>query len=406
MTSVAILAPFADQDAIELGGHLWRKQVIRHGDFRYRDPNTGEERTLHFTPDYTASLAQAYREAAYDAVPLQFADASNAHTNAVEATRGEILGMEPSSDGTGLDAIVRLSDDGEKAIRNYPKLPVSVRIIENLDRADGKRWPAAVQHVLATWDPRITGMSPWERVDLTGDDVTDVIDLTVAPDGTEQEGATVPEIADQLTPDEVKALRALLTPAGKPTTEDGEQPSDAELERIARALFPDEAPDTTAPAEVPATAPAVAPETTVAATADKGTAVELTADPSPTEIALASRLDVLEKDNAKLRASAAETAYTELRDKLAHESHIPPAITDLCKPWLMSDQAIELSGGESRRPGEDIAKMLTAIGEHAHLLDLSAPTVFDGSTDPDRTEQADNGRKEWAKDFLREHGLS
>lgn len=412
METVAVLAPFADTAAIELGNHYWRKQVLRHGDFAYGD------RTLRFTPEYTQGLAKAWREKAYDAVPLQFAGADNRHTNAVDATRGEIVGFESTADG--LDAIMTLEPEAETVVRRHPRLPVSVRIIENLDRADGQHFDAAIQHVLATWDPRVTAMKPWERVELAAaddvDHVLDLTDLTVArPGAPTQEGPTMPKLSEVFSDEEIAKLRAVLTvdpkaddkdtttpdaapaapatkgPATKDTkdTKDADKaddgyvvPSDEELERIARALFPEEtkADDAKAKAKVDATAD------------------------DPRAVELANRLSIVEQENARLRAVADEAAYGKLRDDLARDSGIPPAITDLAKPLLTGAHVVELSGGEKVNAGQVIHKVLTAIGEQVRMLDLSGPMVFDQSA-ANAEAEAEKARTSFAADYAQQFGL-
>lgn len=379
--TVAVLTPLIESEAINLGNHYWRKQVLRHGDFAYKAGSV--DRTLQFTPAYTQALAKAYREKAYDAVPFQFAGPDNAHTNAIEATKGEIVGFDATADG--LDAIFALEPEAEQVISRHPRLPVSVRIIENLDRADAKAWPAAIQHVLATWDPRITGMRPWERVELASGDVDRTIDLTIS----NEEGAPMPEIKDQLGPDEVSALRELLakkdTPPAEPAKKDDDpgdawtMPSDEELQRIADALLA-EAAEVDEAAEVAAS------------------------NPSPQAIEMTARLDRMEKENAALRRDADEAAYGKLRDDLARGSGIPPAITDLAKELLTGAHTIELSTGERVDAGAIVHKVLTAVGEQIKMLDLSGPVVFDQSAANAEAEAA-KARTSFASDYAREHGL-
>jgi hypothetical protein len=402
--TVAVLTPLCEGAPIELGNGYWRKQVIRHGDFKYKDPRTGEVRTLNFTPDYTAKLAQAYREKAYDAVPLQFAGPDNKHTNAIEATRGQVVGLEATADG--LDAIVSLEPDAEKVIDRHKALPVSVRIIENLDRIDGKKWPAAVQHVLATWDPQLTAMKPWERVELANDDVDHVLDLTqlAAPSGVDyQEGATVPEtktddtkMVENLSPEaltRLAKLAELLNDEGMFLEDDEDEdgyiePTDAEKDKIAaEALAGDQKPDGKAPVD----------QQVVAASNEH--------TPSATEIELATRLDRAEQETARLRDEAAARRYTELRNDLVTTAGIPPAAIDMCKEWLTGDTSIELSNGVTKDPGADIVKMLREIGKVHQLVDLSEPTVFATERSTPSEDDAFAANAEWAKAFLAERGM-
>jgi len=411
--TVAVLAPFADAEAIELGNHYWRKQVLRHGDFAYGD------RTLRFTPEYTQQLAKAWRAKAYDAVPLQFAGADNRHTNAIDATRGEIVGFESTADG--LDAIMTLEPEAETVVRRHPRLPVSVRIIENLERADGQRFDAAIQHVLATWDPRVTAMKPWERVELANDDVDHVLDLTdltvARPGASTQEGPTMPKLSEVFSDEEIAKLRAVLTTDAADTTKDTKDatdaaaaaaaatkdgktadtkdagktddgyvvPSDEELERIARAMFPAE---------------------TAAEDAAKAKAAEVTATADdPKVVEMANRLSAIEAENGRLRAAADEAAYSKLRDDLARDSGIPPAITDLAKPLLTGAHVVELSGGQKVNAGEVIHKVLVAVGEQVRMLDLSGPMVFDQSA-ADAETAAEKERTSFAADYAKQFGLT
>jgi len=294
---------------------------------------------------------------------------------------------------------------------------VSVRIIENLDRADGQHFDAAVQHVLATWDPRVTAMKPWERVELATDDVDHVLDLTdltvARPGASTQEGTdTMPKLSEVFSDEEIAKLRAVLTAdtaaadkdttvqdatpaapaapdakakdakATKDATADAEYvvPSDEELERIARALFPEETKAEDAKAKVDATAA------------------------TPQAVELANRLSLIEAENAKLRGAADVAAYEKLRDDLARDSGIPPAITDLAKPLLTGAHTIELSGGTKVNAGEVIHKVLVAVGEQVKLLDLSGPAVFDQS-EANAAAAADRERESFAKQYAQQFGM-
>jgi hypothetical protein len=75
--------------------------------------------------------------------------------------------------------LVRPDQQGEELLSRNPDVGVSARILEGYERADGEHYEAAIQHALITWDPRITGMKPWEVVGLSNeDDGMTVIDLS------------------------------------------------------------------------------------------------------------------------------------------------------------------------------------------------------------------------------------
>lgn len=165
------------------GRHRFRKQILRKTSIRYQDASG--ERVVDFDDAYLRSLAKAFEDRAYDQVPFQLADSANTHTNDPERFRGELVGVELTRDG--LDGIFEATDEGAKLLSRNPNLGVSCRILENLPLPDGRHFPRAIQHVLGTVNPRLTGMRPWEKLDLSVVDVDEVLDLS------EQEEETMPE---------------------------------------------------------------------------------------------------------------------------------------------------------------------------------------------------------------------
>jgi hypothetical protein len=163
-----VFSPFSYGRAIELGNRIWRKRLLPVGDVSYQG------RMLHFTKSYLDDLAAAFHSRAYDQVPFQLADAKNAHTNDPERTRGEIIDMDSLDDGLWVTA--KLSPAGEQILSENPMLGVSARIVEAYDRSDGRFFPAAVQHVLGTLDPRIPALGPWHAVEASnwGQSVVDL----------------------------------------------------------------------------------------------------------------------------------------------------------------------------------------------------------------------------------------
>lgn len=165
----ALLTPLREEATVALSRTLFRKQVLPRGSINYKG------RTLTFDQQYLSDLARAFRADAFDQVAFLLADKDNAHTMDPERYRGEVKGMELTKDG--LDVLLDLTPEAAELVRKNPKLGVSARIIEDLDRADGKKFPHAIQHVLGTLDPRVTGMSPWQEVSLS-EEVGDTLDMT------------------------------------------------------------------------------------------------------------------------------------------------------------------------------------------------------------------------------------
>jgi hypothetical protein len=197
----SVLTPFSYGPVIELGNRTWAKRILPIGEIEYQG------RTLRFTRAYLQGLVNAWQQRAYDAVPLQFADAANAHTNDPERTRGWVTGMELAEDGLYVTA--EMSDRGSQVLRENPQLGVSARIVEQYQRSDGAFFPAAIQHVLATLDPRIPGLGAWQPVDMSnGGGVT--IDLSAS----RWPGEPALELAgDVLTAAELADLEAAISEA-------------------------------------------------------------------------------------------------------------------------------------------------------------------------------------------------
>lgn len=400
--SVAILTPVNETEPIELGRTMYRKQVLRSGEFDYKG------RKLNFTPDYLAKVVKAFKEQAYDTVPFMLADEKNAHTMDPNRYGGDVIGLEPTPDG--LDAIVSLSDDAAALVRENPKFGVSVRLLEDLERMDGKKFPAALQHVLGTFDPRMTGMRPWQAVEMSNEGVDNVLDLTeiATPSGVDnKEGATVPEtktddtkLLESLSPESLSKLTKLAELLNENGTfleddddpDDYVEPTDAEKDRIAAQAL---AADATPPKDTSVDQKVVA-------------ASNASGEPTATEIELARRLDLAEQETSRLRIESAERRYVELKRDLAETSGIPPVAVDMCKEWLTGDNSIELSNGVTKDPGTDIVKMLRELGKQYGLVDLSGPTVFAENSGTGTVNDQDSftANAAWAKEFIANHGMN
>ena len=206
-----LLAPTTRAKGTKVGGRTYRKQILKRGSLNYRQPD-GTTRRLDFDDDLFTDLTRAFHERAYDSVKTFAAGADNAHTVDVDRMRGTVVDLVPSDDGSGLDAVVTLPEDGARLVDEHPDLGVSARIVEGLTRGDGKAWPRALHHVLLTTDPRVTGLSPWKSVDLSNDDAGPVIDLSAAT--LTQEGPAMADLSDKDIESIVSGLAARLGDAG------------------------------------------------------------------------------------------------------------------------------------------------------------------------------------------------
>ena len=212
---------------VELAGGTWRKKLLPIGEIQYQG------RTLKFTRNYLAGLVRAWQDGAYDQVPPQFADASNAHTNDPERTRGRITSMALGDDGLYVTA--ELTDRGQRTLAENPYLGVSARIVEQYQRADGKFYPAAIQHVLAMLDPRIPGLGAWEPVQLSNESNV-VIDLSSLSFGGQPAPLTASDL-DNLTDAELNDLIDVLGEEYDADYGDGDgELTDDELEALMREV--------------------------------------------------------------------------------------------------------------------------------------------------------------------------
>jgi hypothetical protein len=233
----------------QAGRRLFRKQILPQASIEY------EGRTLEFDRDYLTGVADAFNRRAFPSVPLQLATPGNEHNNDPQLTRGLVTGVD-YVDGQGLYATVAMGREGAELVREWPELDVSVRLCEDFTNG-GRHWDAALQHVLATWDPKITGMTPWEPVELSNTrrgPVVDLSGLSYARQGGK--GARMPNDEKRYTAEDVRravndAMANLTGGAGSSTSSGGQggqgnpgrgdfaDMSDDELADLARDYFGD-----------------------------------------------------------------------------------------------------------------------------------------------------------------------
>lgn len=354
--SEVFLTPTDGADAVELSSTLFRKKILPLGTIDYKG------RKITFDEAYLADLASSYKDGAYDQVAVQMADKDNAHTLDPDRFRGEVKGVEAAADG--LYATMELSAAGAEAVRANPKLGVSARIVEQYDRADGKSYPRAMQHVLMTLDPRLTGLGAWEEVALSGYDASSVVlDLTAstyegAPTVAKTEDGTV----DGLTKAEYDALMAEL----------GIDPADLEEGDETEG---DETTDEGEGVNTPAGA-AEQKEPVVATLSNEDR----------------TALDLANTEIATLKQLRAEDAF-KAEKRLYVDKGVPPALVELARPVLTAPDGftIDLSNGTDGTKSVDAGAIIrqildSSVGyielarERGHSVDFSQET---GSKDDD-----------------------
>ena len=398
----ALLTPLDFGAARQAGATLWRKQLLPVGEITYKD------RKIAFTREYLAGLVKAFRDKAYDAVPLQFADHANTHTNDPDRRRGTVRDLELTDDG--LDVLVEVGADTARKLAEYPDLGVSARIVEGYDRADGRFFPAAVQHVLATLDPRIPGMRPWQAVEAANDADGDVLDLTAIDDASAVQDAPqdAPEAPEQ--PPEQPA-----DPGTPDPTEDTHMALTAEQEaRLAKLLdLPDDRFDALLADPQPGDGDGDDDDTELtdaeladllaeaeAATGGEDDAdlelepagAQLTAEAQAAIDLANARAEQTEIALARVTSQLAAKAYEAERETLARTYGIPPRITDLARPLLEGEgRTVDLANGRAADAGAIVRQVLAEIGKTARMLDLSAElgTPLDGAAEAEAQAAAD-----------------
>ncbi|WWT39787.1 hypothetical protein [Microcystis phage Mwe-JY05] len=421
-----VRTPIADGDVVELGNGIYRKQVLRPLEIDYRG------RKIRFDRGYFDNVASSFRAQAFDTVPFVLAPENNSHTMAAErGAYGEVLGMESSDDG--LFATLRLSEEAERIVQANPKFGVSVRVKEQYTRPDGQHYPAAMQHLLGTWDPKITGLSPWEPVDLSNEPGTEVIDLS-KPDDTEEQDMTAslagPDLADLIArgvisvndPDALDAAGVDWTADGDTAAADdtAEDTDGAEDGNRAWPLDGDGFPDIEAmsPEEFAAWSQTLADDESVDDTDDDlgdiadadesdegdhtdepyadtddpddyghtgadpaevaashayGAALELSHD-DPDEYHAGYQAAVVEMsgEQNELRGRLDAGDYREERNRIVQRYGIPPYLIDLAQPLLQgSGRDVVLSNGETGDAGEVMRGFIDGLGKAMDRLGIN-----------------------------------
>lgn len=164
--------PFDLSDAVPAGRRRFWKQVLPNTTINYQG------KKIKFDKRYHMDLADSFRKEAFDQVPVVFATGENKHNMDPRNFGGDVLDMQVRPDG--LFALVEADKKAAKQIQRNPRLGVSARIRQGVEKADGRMFDRAIEHLCLTMNPRVTGMSPWEAaVDLSDEDADIiVVDLT------------------------------------------------------------------------------------------------------------------------------------------------------------------------------------------------------------------------------------
>lgn len=397
--AAAILTPYSRAPA-QASGAKWRKKLLPVGEISYKG------RTLQFTPSYLQGLVQAFNDRAYDQVPFQLAGDENKHTNDVERFGGQITGMDLQPDGLYID--VAPTERGKAVLTANPGCGVSARIVEAYDRSDGKFFPKAIQHVLATLDPRIPGLGTWQAVetsnvadvtyDLSGGSYTGEVEGAMAELTQEQQDRLQQLLA--LPPDKIAQLVAQLPEdltAGNVGQLNGEQPGDGEDELSDEELdaIIEEALDLEAKGLLDLDEEEPEPEPVGPGLSnEQQLAVEL-AQATGDENARQLGIITAELDHERWEAE---------RRKLT-TSGVPPFIADLAQPLLEgAGHTVDLANGQSVDAGQIMRRVLTEYAKLGEQLGIGVElgTAMD---EPDSEGTAAKAREDVVTQFRQQAGL-
>jgi hypothetical protein len=404
MTATAIHTPFDLSNATKVGKTRWRKQVLPLTTIDYKG------RKIDFNKQYLMDLARSFKARAYDQVPFVLANEKNEHHMDPKLFEGECIDFVMAADG--LDAVFDLTPEGAEMVRKNPRLGVSARIVEGLAKSDGRIFKRAIQHVLATMDPRVTGLRPWQAVDLSASGDIEVVDLTAETyegrntqmpksklrvGSVDKETRTATIDLSKLSDEEFESLLDLGTDTleevqidpktGKPVAvvpvEDDDEDDEVDPDEIEDpdAVEGDDA-ITAADVVVPGTGqqpPAAGPKKRKTTTTVEEEALDQ-----------GGVVANLSNEFAAWKAEQSKATWQAKADKLAHAG-VAPFLLDLAAPWMEStdSQVIELSNGKGTPTiKETLEKMLNGFSgmvdltpEMGHSIDLSDLQTKD---DPDQ----------------------
>lgn len=144
------------------GKTYYRKQILPEGKFKYGNSD------LDLGPDTLKLAVQSFKDGAADEVPFQWGGEQGQHNNDPKK-RGGTLARVEHVPGKGIYGYFDFSKnpETEQYVEKYPRFGVSPQILLNHQRTDGKQYDVVINHVLGTSVPRMTGMSAWEKVQLS-----------------------------------------------------------------------------------------------------------------------------------------------------------------------------------------------------------------------------------------------
>ena len=367
----AILTPFVDLATERVGRRRFWKQILPVKSIDY------DGQKIDFDPKFHQDLELAFKDRAFDQVPLVFADSNNAHNMDPRNFGGDIIDLQYRGDGPdqGTWALIEADRQAARVINRNPKLGVSARILQGVKR-DGKNFARAVNHVLLTMNPRVTGMSPWQAVDLSEGTDIETVDLTAEQftEGTDMAKTATAKATrrqidlSKLNDDQFATLIDLATATGVLDKED--EVEDEDLEGLE-----DEVDDEDEVVEPPRRKKSSKTKITVEKESDEpGEDDDEDEDGEDDED---DEVVNLSRTVAAMQEEAAKGKWANERAEYIRQG-VPPYMLDLAEPILSKPQkVIDLADGGAdaasamRKMLNGATGLVDLTGEMGHGLDLS-----------------------------------
>lgn len=400
MRKNAILTPFEFSDAVPAGRRRFWKQILPVTKINYKGQKVDFDKKFHM------DLAQSFKGEAFQQVPLVFADGANQHNMDPRNFGGEIIDMQARNDGTW--ALIEADKKAAKAIQANPKLGVSARIRQGLEKADGRTFGRAVEHVLLTMNPRVTGMGGWEAVDLSDEAAEiEVVDLTAA---TYKEGkAMATKTATKNKSAKGKGKAPAKSTKGKGEELDLSSLSDEDFQKLidlAETLVEEGAEEDVDDAELGEVEDPTAPKRkkksktkiTIEKDSEDSKEDDDSEDPEDEDSTDLSDSDIktVLGQFSQMRLDLAEDKWSKDREGYA-KAGVPPFLLDLAEPILSLPESmvIDLSDDEQIDATDTVRKMLDGVKGFMDLSDEIGHQI-------DLTDEGDDGDKTSRQAFLDE----
>lgn len=174
-----LIMPSITTDLAATGEPLtYWKQILHEGQIHY------DGKVINCNRKYLQDLIASFNAGEVQQTMFQLANPLNGHGHDYDPERQRAVAKElrlaRPGEQPGLYAKLEFFNKrAAKSVRENPGLGVSARIRENfVNTRTGKFVRRAIVHVLGTIDPRVTGMQPWQPVDLSSYDSGVVVDLS------------------------------------------------------------------------------------------------------------------------------------------------------------------------------------------------------------------------------------